>query len=89
MKRVLFMLLKYQVGDVIPDHIADVIKAEQLTVGAVHTDEGGEFGGNVQPVLTQHSCRHQLTFPSTPQYNGVAGRALGLLQEKAMQLREY
>ena len=39
-----------------------------------------------QHVLDSHGIAHEFTSPDTPQYNGVAERALGLLQEKSIAM---
>ena len=49
---------------------------------------GGEFEGEFQRELDRRSITHEHTPPGTPQYNGVAERALGLLREKAIILME-
>lgn len=69
--------------------MTDVVKAEELAIDVVRTDEGEELGGVFQAVLSQHTIRHELTSPCKLQYNQVvAETALGLLQEKAMPLCE-
>ncbi|CAM9940558.1 unnamed protein product, partial [Ascophyllum nodosum] len=52
----------------------------------IRTDEGGEFEGEFQQVLDSHGITHEFTPPDTPQHNGVAERALGLLREKSIAM---
>ena len=65
--------------------IADYITPQKL---CVRTDNGGEFEGEFQCELDRRSITHEHTPPDTPQYNGVAERALGLLREKVIILME-
>ena len=46
------------------------------------------FEGEFQRELDWRSITHEHTPPDTPQYNGAAERALGLLREKAIILME-
>ena len=57
-------------------------------VKCARTDNGGEFAGKFQRELDRRSITHEHAPPDTPQYNGVAERALGLLREKATILME-
>ena len=68
--------------------IADYIIPQKLSIKCVRTDNGGEFEGESQRELDRRSITHEYTPPDTPQYNGVAERALGLLREKAITLIE-
>ena len=68
--------------------IADYITPQKLSIKCVRTDNGGEFEGELQRELGRRSITHWHTPPDTPQYNGVAERALGLLREKAIILME-
>ena len=68
--------------------IADYITPQKLSIECVRTDNGDEFGGEFQRELDRRSITHEHTPPDTPQYNGVAERALGLLREKAITLME-
>ena len=68
--------------------IADYITSQKLSNKCVRTDNGGEFEGEFQRKLDRRSITHEHTPPNTPQYNGVADRALGLLREKAIILME-
>ena len=54
----------------------------------VRTDNGGEFEEECQRELDRRSTTHEHTPPDTPQYNGAAEPALGLLREKAITLME-
>ncbi|CAN0307352.1 unnamed protein product [Ascophyllum nodosum] len=68
--------------------IADYITPQKLSIKCIRTDNGGEFEGEFQRKLDRRSITHEHTPPDTPQYNGVAERALGLLREKAIILVE-
>ena len=68
--------------------IADYITPQKLSIKYVRTDNGGEFEGEFQRELDRRSITHEHTPSDTPQYNGVAERALGLLREKAIILME-
>ena len=61
--------------------IADYITQQKLLIKCVRTDNGGEFEGELQRELGRRSITDEHTPPDTPQYNGVAERALGLLRE--------
>ena len=62
--------------------IADYITPQKLSIKCVRTDTGGEFEGKFQRELDRRSITQEHTPPDTPQYNGVAERALGLLRER-------
>ena len=68
--------------------IADFITPQKLSMKCVRTDNGGEFEGEFQRELDRRSITHEHTPPDTPQYNGVAERALGYLREKTITLIE-
>ena len=68
--------------------IADYITPQKLSIKCIRTDNCGEFEGELQRELDRRSITHEHTPPDTPQYNGVAERALGLLREKAIILME-
>ena len=68
--------------------IADYITPQKLSIKCVRTDNGGEFEGEFQRELDRRSITHEHTPLDTPQYNGVAERALGRLREKAIILME-
>ena len=68
--------------------IANYITPQKLPIKCVRTDNGGEFEGEFQRKLDRRSIMHEHTPRETPQYNGVAERALGLLREKAIALME-
>ena len=57
-----------------------------MKIGSIRTDEGGKFEGEFQLVLDSHGITHEFTSPDTPQYNGVAERALGLLRGKSIAM---
>ena len=67
---------------------ADYITPQKLSIKCVRTDNSGEFEGEFQRELKRRSITHEHTPPDTPQYNGVAERALGPLREKAIILME-
>ena len=58
--------------------IADYFTPQKLSIKCVRMDNGGEFEGKIQHELDRRSITHEHTPPDTPQYNGVAERALGL-----------
>ena len=68
--------------------IADYITPQKLSIKCVRTDNGGGFEREFQRELDRRSITHEHTPPDTPQYNGVAERALGLLRKKAITLME-
>ena len=68
--------------------IADYITPQKLSIKCVRTDNGCEFEGEFQRELDRRSITHEHTPTDTPQYNGAAERALGLLREKAIILME-
>ena len=68
--------------------VADYITPQKLSIKCIRTDNGGEFEGEFWRELDRRSITHEHTPPDTPQYNGVAERALGLLREKAIILME-
>ena len=68
--------------------IADYITPQKLSIKCIRTDNGGKFEGEFQRELDRRSITHEHTPPDTPQYDGVAERALGLLREKAIILME-
>ena len=68
--------------------IADHITPQTLSIKCVRTDNDGEFEGEFQRELDRCSITQEHAPPDTPQYNGVAERALGLLREKAIILME-
>ena len=68
--------------------IADYITPQKLSIKCIRTDNGGEFEGEFQRELDRRSITHEHTPPDTPQYNGVAERALGLLRENMIILME-
>ncbi|CAN0128326.1 unnamed protein product, partial [Ascophyllum nodosum] len=68
--------------------VADYITPQKLSIKCIRTDNGGEFEGDFRRDLDRRSITHEHTPPDTPQYNGVAERALGRLREKAIILME-
>ena len=57
-------------------------------VKCIRTDNDGEFEVEFQRELDRRSITHEHTPPDTPQCNGVAEKALGLLREKAITVIE-
>lgn len=47
---------------------------------------GGEFDGRLQIFLNERGIKREKTLPHTPQYSGVAKRALGILRDKTVAL---
>ena len=68
--------------------VADYITPQKLSIKCVRTDNGDEFEGEFQRELDRRRITHKPTPPDTPQYNGMAERALGLLREKVITLME-
>ena len=68
--------------------IADHITPQKLSTKCVRMDSGGKFEREFQRKLDRRSITHEHMPPDTPQYNGVAERALGILREKAIILME-
>ena len=68
--------------------IADYITPQKLSIKCVQTDNSGEFEGEFKRELDRRSITHEHTPPDTPQYNGVAERALRVLREKRITLME-
>ena len=68
--------------------IANCITPQELSIMCIRTGNGGKFDGEFQRKLDRRSITPERTPPDTPQYNGVAERALGLLREKAIALME-
>lgn len=83
-----FIEEKSDAVDALKSFIADYITPQGLKIVSVRTDNGGEFEGDFQRHLDALGIRHECTPPHTPQYNGVAERALGLLREKAIAMME-
>ena len=63
---------------------ADYITPQELSIKCLRADNGGEVEGEFQRELDRRSITHENTPPDTPQYNGVAEKVFGLLQEKAI-----
>ena len=59
-----------------------------LKIRMMRTDEGGDFKGRFQEELDKLEIHYELPPPGTPQYIGVAERALGLLKEKSLAILE-
>ena len=82
-KIVRFLKKKSDAAAALRNIIADYITPAGLKIGSIRTDEGGVFEDEVQQVLDSQGITHEFTPPDTPQYNGGAERALGLLREKS------
>ena len=85
-KIVRFLKKKSDAAAALRNIIAEYNTPSGLKIGAIRTDEGGEFEGEFQRVLDSFGINHEFTPPDTPQYNGVAERALGLLREKSIAM---
>lgn len=83
-----FIATKDKGDDVLQDFIADVAKLDELEIGAVNTDDSGEFQREFLAVLTEHSIRQEEKPPGNPQYNGAPERAPGSLQGKNTVMQE-
>ena len=68
--------------------IANYVTPQKLSIKCVRTDSGGKFEREFQCELDRRSVTHEHTPPDTPQYNGMAERALGLFRENAIILME-
>lgn len=66
--------------------LADFIVPEKIMIGALRTDNGAEFEGNLQRLLDKLRITHEHTPSDMPQYNKVAERALRLPREKTIAL---
>ena len=77
-KVVKFIKKKNDITAALLSLIANYITPQKLSIKCVRTDNGGEFEGEFQRELDRRSITHKHTPPDTPQYNGVAERALGL-----------
>ena len=61
---------------------AKVEKQSECKIKTLHTDGGGEYiGGEFREFLRREGIDHQLTFPDSPQQNGVAERYNRTLME--------
>lgn len=49
------------------DYIVVVVKAKEITTGAVRAEEGEKFERDFQSLLMQPFIQHELTPPYTPQ----------------------
>ena len=83
-KIVRFLKKKSDAAAALRNMIAEYITPAGLKIGSIRTDEGGEFEGESQKMLDSHGTTHEFTPLDTPQYSGVAERALGLLREKSI-----
>ena len=68
--------------------IAGYVTPQKLSIKCIRTGNGVDFEEELQRELDRRSITHEHTPTDTPQYNGVAERALGLLREKAIILME-
>ena len=83
---VAFMAKKSDATAVLRVIIARYLAPTGLNIGVIQTDNGGEFQGAFQSLLTELGIKHERTPPYTPQYNGVAERTLVLLRDKIVVL---
>ena len=61
---------------------------EHGSVMKVRSDEGGEFTGKAfRSVCTRHQIKQELTTADSPRYNGVAERALGIIEATSRAAR--
>ena len=68
--------------------IVHYIPLQELLVKFIRTNNGGEFEGEFQRELDRRIITHKHNPPDTPQCNGVAKRALGVMREKAIAVME-
>ena len=87
-KAVTFVKKKSKTTAALLSLIADYITPQKLSIKCVQTEHGGELEGEFQCELDWRSITLEHTPPDTPQYNGLAERALGILREKAITLME-
>ena len=66
--------------------VAEHIAPAGIKVGTVCTDDGGEFEGELQPLLKELGVKRETTPSHSPQYNGVVEQALELLRDKTVAL---
>ena len=84
-----FLRNKSDAGSAFPSFLASV-RADGIPslVEIVRSDNGGEFfGGEFASVRNEVLIKQKLTPAYSPQYNGVAERRLGLIEEAAMAAR--
>lgn len=63
--------------DTLKKIIADVPTPTESEIGIIRTDEEEEFAESFQELLDELAITQEYISPGTPQYNGVAERALG------------
>ncbi|CAN0075317.1 unnamed protein product, partial [Sphacelaria rigidula] len=85
-KIVRFLKHEGQAAGALIDIIASHISPAGLKIGIIRTNRGGEFEGEFQNLLNSLSIKPEKTPPHTPQYNGVAERALGIMRDKTVAL---
>ncbi|CAM9841451.1 unnamed protein product, partial [Sphacelaria rigidula] len=80
--------LKKQDGTIaaLEDILATHITLAGIKVGIIRTDGGGDLKGKFQDLLNKLGIMCVGTPPHTPQHNGAAERALGLLRNKTAAL---
>ena len=76
-----FVKKKSDITAALLSFVGDYTTPQELSIKHIRADSCGRFEGELQGKLDQRSITHEHTPPDTPQYNGVAERALGLLQE--------
>ena len=84
-----FQINKSDAGSAFRSFLASV-RADGIpsVVEIVRSDNGGEFlGGEFASVCNELSIKQECTPAYSPQYNGVAERRLGFIEEAAMAAR--
>ena len=72
---VYFLKNKSEVFDKFKEYEALVTNESNLHIGAVRTDNGGEYvSEEFESYLKSRGIHHQLTVPRSPEQNGVAER---------------
>lgn len=61
------------------DFLSDVLTDGKLHI--VRSNNGGEFGSHFLELCSEHLIRQEFTLPDRPQYNGIAERAIALIEK--------
>ena len=56
-------------------------------VETVRSDGGGEFSGSFSDLCREHGIREEYIPVDSPEYNGVAERAIAMVEKAAMAAR--
>ena len=84
---VYFLKHKHEVFEKFQEFEACVTNQSGLKIGALRTDNGGEYmSGEFQTYLKSKGIHHQLTVPHSPEQNGVAERMNRTLVESARSM---